>query len=98
MLATSLINLLKRDSKTEFFLACKIFKNKLFYRTSLVGASDSFRFPVCNLFKKEAPLKIFFCDFYKILKKIISFVRTPPDDCFLCLSVKFEEIFRTPIL
>ena len=27
-----------------------------------------------------------------------SFVRTPPDDSFLCLSVNFEKIFRSPLL
>ena len=25
----------------------------------------------------------------------VNFDRTPPDDCFLCLSVNFEKFFRT---
>ena len=36
-----------------------------------------------------------FCEFCKIFKNIFSFDRTPPDDCFLCLSVNFEKFFRT---
>ena len=27
-----------------------------------------------------------------------SFDRTPPDDCFLCLSVNFEKFLRKPLL
>ena len=56
-------NLLKRDS-------CGIFKNTLFYWTSQVDASDSFRFPVCNFITKEILVKMFFCEFYKISETI----------------------------
>ena len=31
-------------------------------------------------------------------KNIFSFDRTPPDDCFLCLSMNFERFFRTLLL
>ena len=58
--------LLKRDS-------CEIreiFKNNLFYWTSPVAVSDSFRFPPCNFIKKEIPAKMFFCEFCKIFKNI----------------------------
>ena len=41
----------------------------LFYWTSPVIASDSFRFPACN-FIKEIPAKTFFCEFCKIFNKI----------------------------
>ena len=40
---------------------------------------------------------MFFSEFCKILKDIFTFDRTPPDDCFLCLSVNFE-FFRTLLL
>ena len=35
-----------------------------------MAASDSFRFSPCNFIKKEIPLKMFFCEFYKISKNI----------------------------
>ena len=41
----------------------------MFYRTSPVAASESFRFPACNFIKKETPEKMLLCKFYKILKK-----------------------------
>ena len=62
-----------------------------------MAAPESFRFPVCNFIKKETAAKIFFGEFWKIFKEIFSFDRTPPDECFLCLSVNFE-FFRTVIL
>ena len=37
---------------------------------------------------------MFFSEFCKIFKNIFSFDRTPPDDCFLCLSVNFEAFFK----
>ena len=38
---------------------------------------------------------MFFCEFCKIFKNSFFFDRTPPNDCFLCLSVNFETFFRT---
>ena len=38
--------------------------------TSPVAASGSFRFPACNLMKKETPAKTFFFEFCKIVKNI----------------------------
>ena len=35
-----------------------------------------------------------FCEFYKRFKNIFYFDRTPPDDCFLCLSVNFEKFLE----
>ena len=35
-----------------------MFKNAYFYKTSPVGASDSFRIPACNFFKNETPVKM----------------------------------------
>ena len=64
------------------------------------SASDSFRFSACNFIKKETPAKrdskCFSVNFAKFLR--ISFHRTPPDDCFLCLSEDFEKFFRIPLL
>ena len=40
---------------------------------------------------------MFFCEFSKVFKDILTFDRTPPDDCFLCLSENFE-FFRTVLL
>ena len=39
-----------------------------------------------------------FCEFCKISKDIFFFDRTPLDDCFLCLSVNSETIFRILLL
>ena len=70
----------------------RLFKNTIFNRTFPVAASGIFRFPTCSFIKKGTP---FLWDL-QILRT--SFYRTPPDDCFLCLSVNFEKFFRTPIL
>ena len=77
---------------------CEIFKSTLFNRFSPVAASEGFRFPACNFSKKETQEKIFFSEFSKTFKNIFSFDRTPPDDCFLGLSVNFETFFRTLLL
>ena len=85
----------------------RLFKNTFFYRASPVAASDdSFRFPACNFTKKLTPdsrlqlyltpEKTLFCEFSKIFKNI--FCQTPPDDCFLFLSVNFEKFSRSPLL
>ena len=47
-----------------------LFKNTLFYRTSPVAASDSFRFPAWNFIKNETPAKTFLSKFCKIYKTI----------------------------
>ena len=57
---------LERDSCET----CKIFRHTLFYWTSPVAASDSFRFPHCNFIQKEIPAKMHFCKFCKISKNI----------------------------
>ena len=51
------------------------FKNTLFYRTSPVAASASFRFRARLSFKKETPAKMIFCEFCKIFKNIFFFDR-----------------------
>ena len=61
-------------------------------------ASKGLRLPAGNFIKKETPEKMFFCEFCKIVKKIVSFDRATPDDCFLCLSVNFKTFFRTLLL
>ena len=48
------------------------------------------------LLKKRLGQRCLSVSFAKFL--ITSFVRTPPDDCFLCLSVNFEKFFRSPLL
>ena len=40
---------------------------------------------------------MFFCEFCRIFKNIFSFDRAPRDDCFLCLSVNYENFFRAPL-
>ena len=46
--------------------------------------------------KKRFPQKCFSLNFAKFLRA--SFDRTPPDDCFLSLSVNFKKFFRTSLL
>ena len=54
--------LLKSDSSTGVFLwNLRSFSEYLFFGTSPVAASDSFKFSACNFIKKETPAKIFFC-------------------------------------
>ena len=62
-----------------------------------MAAPESFRFPDCNFIIKETTAKMFFCEFSKIFKDIFTSDRTPPDDCFLSLSLNFE-FFRTVLL
>ena len=94
------MQLYEKETPTQviFCEICEIFKSTSLYRTSLVAASEDFRFPASNFIEKETPEKIFFSEFCKIFKNIFSFDRTPPDDCFLCLSVNFETFFRTLLL
>ena len=73
---------------------CEIFKSTFFYKTSPVAVSEGFRFPACNFIKKETPEKMFFCELCKIFKNIFSLERTPPDGCFLCLSVNFDTFLE----
>ena len=61
-----------------------------------MAASDSFRFPACNFIKKETLGNMFFVNFANFLR--VFFDRAPPDDCFLCLSVNFETLFRIFLL
>ena len=63
----------------------RLFKNTFFNRTFPVAASDSFRFPPAGLFKNGLQQRRFFVRFAKFLR--ISFYKTPPGDCFLCLLV-----------
>ena len=63
-----------------------------------MAASEDFRFPASNFIEEETPEKIFFSEFCKIFKNIFSFDRTPPDDCFLSLSVNFETFFNTSFI
>ena len=87
------ITLLKRDSCE----ICEVFKNTLCYWTSTVGASDSFRFPGCNIFLKKRFRQICFSvNFSKFFRT--SFDRTPLDDCSLSLSVNFEKCFTKKLL
>ena len=98
-LQTPEMQLYEKETPTQviFCEICEIFKSTSLYRTSLVAASEDFRFPASNFIEKETPEKIFFSEFCKIFKNIFSFDRTPPDDCFVCLSVNLE-FFRTLFL
>ena len=99
-LQTPEMQLYEKETPTQviFCEICEIFKSTSLYRTSLVAASEDFRFPASNFIEKETPEKIFFSEFCKIFKNIFSFDRAPPDECFLCLSVNFETCFRTLLL
>ena len=57
--------------------------------------SHVFRFPACNFTKKRLRHRRFSVNFAKFLRT--SSDRTPPDECFLCLSVNFEKLFRWPL-
>ena len=54
-----------------------------------MAPSEGSRLPAGNFIKKETPEKMFFCKFCKIVKNIVSFDRTTPDD------VNFKTFFRT---
>ena len=53
-------------------------------------------FQPATLLKKRLRQRCFSVNFAKFFR--ISFDRTPPDDCFLSLSVNFERFFITPLL
>ena len=88
--ALRVATLMKRGS----WEICKIFKNILFYWTSPLIVSDSFRFPVCNL-KKRFPKRYFSVGFAKLLRT--SFDRAPPDNVFISWSMNFV-FFRTSFI
>ena len=53
-------------------------------------------FQPATLLKKKFPQRCFSMKFAKFLRT--SFDRTPPDDCFISLSVNFKKFFRTSLL
>ena len=53
-------------------------------------------FQPAALLKRRLAERCLCVNFAKCLRT--SFVRTPPDDCFLCLSVNFEKFFRSPLI
>ena len=61
----------------------------IFYKTSPVTTSDSFRFPAGTLSKKRHRQGCFSVNFAKFLRTSLD--RTPLGECFLCLSVNFEK-------
>ena len=71
---------------------CQILKNTLFYWTSPVAASDSFRFPVCNFIKKDVLAKMFFFEFCKISKNI--FWQNTSRCLLLKFIGEFWEVFQ----
>ena len=71
---------------------CQIFKNTLFYWTSPVAPSDSFRFPVCNFIKKDILAKMFFFEFCKISKNI--FWQNTSGWLLLKFIGEFWEVFQ----
>ena len=91
--------LLKIDFNTgEIF---ESFKNTLFYRKSLVAASDSFIFSACNFVKKETPVKMFFCEFCEIFKNIFlmtEHLRMTASSVYLWILRSFSEhlFYRAP--
>ena len=90
-------NFIKEELQQVFSCEiCEILKSALLYRKSPVVAYNSFKFPACNFIKKRLWQRCFSMNFGKFLK--ISFDRTSPDDCFLCLSENFEKFPRSPIL
>ena len=69
---------------------CEIFRSTLFYRTSPVATSESFRFHACNFIKKETPAKCFSVNF------ATSFLLT--EHLRMTASVKFKKFFRVLLL
>ena len=53
-------------------------------------------FQLATEFKKRFRQRCFSVNFANFLKA--SFDRTPPDDCFLSLSLNFEKFFRISVL
>ena len=94
MLESSLIKL----EAVKFVISreiCKMFKSTLFYRTSLVAASEGFSFPACNFVKKVTPEKMFGCEFCKIFRSIFSFDRTPTSRWLLLVFIcEFWDVFH----
>ena len=83
----------KKDSN-RFLLVkfANFFKITLFYRPSLAAASNSFRFPACNISKKDIPAKMFFCEFSKIFKNI--FWQNTSGWLLLVFIWEFCEVFQ----
>ena len=68
------------------------------FKEYLVAASEGFRFPACIFRRRRLWKRCFVVNFAKFIRKFFSFDTTPPDDCFLRLSVNFEMFFRTLLL
>ena len=93
---------LLKETSTHVFPCknCEIFKNTLLYKHLqwlLLTVSD---FQPATLLKKILQQSYISVNFAKLLR--IFFDRTPPDDCFLCLSVnlgRFSEhlFYRAPL-
>ena len=70
---------------------CKNFRNTFFIEYLRWLLLTVLGFQPATLFKKRLRQRYFSMNFTRFLRK--SFDRTPPDDCFLCLSVNFERSF-----
>ena len=68
------------------------FLRHLFYRSSPVVVSDSFRFPAFNFVKNETPAKTFFFKFSKIFKNI--FWQNTSEWLLLVFICKTWEVFQ----
>ena len=78
--------------KKRLLYSYEIFKNTLFYWTSPVAASESFRFPACNFIKKGIPAKMFFFEFCKISENI--FWQNTSEWLVLKFICEFWEVFQ----
>ena len=89
-------NFIKKRLQCRFFPVkiAKNFKNILFYRTSPVASSDSFRFPACISIKKETPAKLLFCEFCKHFKNIFFFWQNTSGWLLLVFICEFWEVFQ----
>ena len=89
---SSLIRMQALRTPTQVFSweICEICRNTLFYRTSVIAASDSFRFSVCHFIKSDTPTKTKFCEFIKIFKN--SFLQNTSRLLVLLFICEFWEV------
>ena len=87
-------NLIKKRLQHRVFSSeiCECFKNTLFHRTSLVAASDIFRFPAYNFIKKWCFWQMLFCEFCKSFKSV--FLQNTSGWLLFVFICEFWKVFQ----
>ena len=76
-----------RSSRTQVFGNMGVFKKSLKIHSKTPVVESPFntvagrKSPACNFIQKEAPAKVFSCEFLKKFSQHL-FYRAPPTDCF----------------